>query len=150
MLLYCSRDFVGSYNESCTVKRLLISFTQRTTHDSLRRFCRNFFVFAVFRQNLRFCYSWCRVKTLTFCNISVISEDIYLKLKLCVHYPKSNPYYQGKQFIFFLRTMPLFPLIILYQAVHSQTLAPECGALVPVCDIRIWQRTILPPDSCNC
>ena len=32
-------------------------------------------------------------KALTFCNISVITEDIYLKLCICVHYLKSNPYY---------------------------------------------------------
>ena len=37
-------------------------------------------------------------RTLTFCNISVITEDVYLKLKLCVHHPKSNPYCQGRQF----------------------------------------------------
>ena len=38
-------------------------------------------------------------KTLTLsCNISVITEDIDLKFGLCVHYPKSNLYYQGRQF----------------------------------------------------
>ena len=37
-------------------------------------------------------------KTLIFCYISVITEDIYFKLRTCVHYPKSNPYYQGRQF----------------------------------------------------
>ena len=37
-------------------------------------------------------------KILTFCNISVITENIYLKLGVCVHYPKSNPYYQGSRF----------------------------------------------------
>ena len=66
-------------------------------------------------------------KILTFCNISVFTEDIYLKLGVCVHYPKSNPYYQGrKQFkMHFFRTMSLFrlTLFILYQA-------PTCGALV--------------------
>ena len=30
-------------------------------------------------------------ETLTFCNVSVISEDIYLKLGVCVYYPMSNP-----------------------------------------------------------
>ena len=34
---------------------------------------------------------------LTFCNISVIIEDIDLKLGVSVHYLKSNPYYQGRQ-----------------------------------------------------
>ena len=57
--------------------------------------------------------SCCRrhAKTLTFCNISVINEDINLKLGLCVHYPKRNPYYQGRQIkmiFFFFRIMPLF------------------------------------------
>ena len=48
-------------------------------------------------------------KTLTFCNISVVTEDIYLKLGVCVHYPKSNLYYQGRQFKMYLyRIMPLF------------------------------------------
>ena len=37
-------------------------------------------------------------KTLTFCNISVITEDIFLKLRICLHYPKSNSNYQGRQF----------------------------------------------------
>ena len=31
-------------------------------------------------------------------NISFIAEDIELKLGLCVHYPKINPCYQGRQF----------------------------------------------------
>ena len=31
-------------------------------------------------------------KTLTFSNISVITEDIYLKLRIVVHYQKGNPY----------------------------------------------------------
>ena len=31
-------------------------------------------------------------KTLTFSNISVITEDIYLKLRTVVHYQKGNPY----------------------------------------------------------
>ena len=37
-------------------------------------------------------------KSVTFLNISVITEDIFLKLGVCVHYPKSNPCYQGRQF----------------------------------------------------
>ena len=31
-------------------------------------------------------------KTWTFCNISVITEDIYLKLGLVVYYEKGNSY----------------------------------------------------------
>ena len=42
------------------------------------------------------------LEKLTFCNISIITEDNYLKLGKCVHYPKSNPYYQGRQFKIFL------------------------------------------------
>ena len=48
----------------------------------------------------------------TFCNISVITDDIYLKLGVCVHYPKSNPYYQERQFkmlfFFFSLLCPFF------------------------------------------
>ena len=33
-----------------------------------------------------------RAKTLTFSYISVITEDIYLKLRVVVHYQKGNPY----------------------------------------------------------
>ena len=50
-------------------------------------------------------------KTLTFCNISVITEDIYLKHGICVHYPKSNTYYQGRQFkIHFFKNYAPFDL----------------------------------------
>ena len=35
------------------------------------------------------------MKTLKFSNISVITEDIYLKLRVVVHYQKMNPYRQG-------------------------------------------------------
>ena len=72
-------------------------------------------------------------KTLTFCNISVITEDIYLILGVCVHCPKSNPYYQGRQFKmhFFQDYAPFqLRLFILYQAPHSYAMAPTCGALV--------------------
>ena len=33
-----------------------------------------------------------RAKTLTFSNISVITEDIYLKLRIVVHYQKGNQF----------------------------------------------------------
>ena len=73
---------------------------------------------------------------LTFCNISVITEDIDLKQIGYVHYLKSNSYYLGREFKmqFFFRIMPLFRLrhFILYQAPHSQALAPACGSLVLV------------------
>ena len=79
-------------------------------------------------------------KILTFCNIS-ITEDIYLDLGICIHYPKSNPYYQRRQFkmIFFFRIMPLFRLKIfmLYQASHSRALAPACCALVLFSSYRV-------------
>ena len=38
------------------------------------------------------------VQKLTFCNISVITEDINLKLGVYIRQPKTNPYYKGKQF----------------------------------------------------
>ena len=40
----------------------------------------------------------CHAKTVTFYNISLITEDIYMKLGVYVHYHKSNPCYQGSQF----------------------------------------------------
>ena len=33
-------------------------------------------------------------KTSKFCNISVLTEDIYLKLRVAVHFSKINPYYR--------------------------------------------------------
>ena len=42
-----------------------------------------------------------------FVIISVIAEDIYLKVRVCVHYPKSNPHDQGKiQNMFFSELCP--------------------------------------------
>ena len=71
-----------------------------------------------------------RAKALTFCNISVITEDIYLKLGVCVHYPKSNAYYQGRQFNmnFFSELCPIFDLNVffLYYIKHPTA----CGAFV--------------------
>ena len=62
---------------------------------------------AVFRENPRYCYSLgvvivhlcrhCRAKTVKFYNMSVITEDIYLKFGVCVHYPKSNLYYTAQK-----------------------------------------------------
>ena len=93
----------------------------------------------------RYCYTLgvvvvrhrCRAKTVTFRNISVANEDIYLKLEVhvCVNYPKNNLYYYGRQFkmhFFFFRIMSLFrlKLFILHQAPHNRALAPACGALV--------------------
>ena len=58
----------------------------------------------------------------TFFNIPVITEDIYLKLGVCVHYPESNPYYQGRQFkmhFFFLQNnSPFFSLDFLFSIKH--------------------------------
>ena len=53
-------------------------------------------------------------KTLTFCNISVIVENIFLKREVYVHYPKSNPYDQARQFKmhFFSELCPLFRFIL--------------------------------------
>ena len=60
------------------------------------------FSLPVFRENPRYCYSLgssvISMQKLTFCNISLTTEDIYLKLRVCLHYPKRNPYYQGRQF----------------------------------------------------
>ena len=51
--------------------------------------------------------------SVTFCNTSVITEDVYLKLGACVLYPNSNPYYQGRQFkmhFLFSESYPFFDL----------------------------------------
>ena len=77
--------------------------------------------------------------SLTFCKISIITEDIYLKLGVSVHHPKRNPYYQGRQFkmhFFFQNYGPfskivfLFLCFVLYQAPYSRALTPTCVALV--------------------
>ena len=63
--------------------------------------CFLFLVFgsAVFEENIEVLSKSCRprqrhrrAKTLTFSHISVITEDIYLKLKLVDYYQKGNPY----------------------------------------------------------
>ena len=58
---------------------------------------------------------WCN--TVTFCNFSVITEDIYFKLGICVQYPKSNPYYQGRHFLF-QNYAPFFNLKFLSSIKH--------------------------------
>ena len=62
---------------------------------------------AVFGEKLGYFYSLGVVvvmvqKLKKLCNISVITEDIYMKLGVPVHYPKSIPYYQGREFKLFL------------------------------------------------
>ena len=70
----------------------------------------NIFSSAVFRENPRYCYRRrrCHAETVTFCNISVITEDICLKLGVCIYYPKSNPYYQRRQFEMFFQNYAPF------------------------------------------
>ena len=65
------------------------------------------------------CHCRC-AKSLTFCNISVITEDINLKLGICVHSPKSSPFYPGGQFKinFFTELCPLLDLDILSSIKH--------------------------------
>ena len=81
-----------------------------TTHSGQAHFQCNGWVLdlissAVFKENVEvLSWSWprCRrrrhrhAKTLTSSNISVITEDIYLKLRLVVHYQKGNPYQKGR------------------------------------------------------
>ena len=83
-------------------------YTSRLTEIYLSLF--RLFSSAVFGENPRYYYSLGVVvvvvtgvivphaETLAFCDTSLITEDIYLKFGVCVHYPKSNPYYQEKQF----------------------------------------------------
>ena len=45
------------------------------------------------KKTSRYCHSrGCHAKTLTFSNISEITEDIHLKLIVVVQYQKGNPY----------------------------------------------------------
>ena len=61
------------------------------------------------------------VQKLTFCNITVIIEDIYLKLGVCVHYQTGNLYYQGRQFKmhFFPQLCPFLDYDFLSSIKHS-------------------------------
>ena len=53
------------------------------------------------------------MKTLTFSNISVITEDIYLKLRVVVQYQKGNHTSRGgNPPNFFDKVVPLFRLSI--------------------------------------
>ena len=64
--------------------------------------CFVFFIFLAWlfsKKMLRYCHSpfslaavAASCKKLTFSNISVITEDMYLKLRVVVSYPKGNPY----------------------------------------------------------
>ena len=98
------------------------------------------FSFSFFGQNQRYCYSLVGIgviimqKTLTFSNVSVITEDIYLKLAICVHYAKSNLYYQGRQFkihFFFQNYAPfstytIYPLSSTPQRIVSICMRCSC------------------------
>ena len=53
---------------------------------------------AGFGENLRYCSTLgvvFVVQKLTFCNISVVIEDTYFTLGICVHSPKSNQSFKG-------------------------------------------------------
>ena len=95
----------------------------------LLEYCKNmicyewffFFSLAVFGENARYCYSLgilvIVMQKLWHFVISVITEGTFLKLGICVHYPKSNLYYQGRQFkmhFFLFRIMPLFGIKTFY------------------------------------
>ena len=68
------------------------------------------------------------MKTLTFSNISVITEDIYLKLRVVARYQKGNHTSRGgNPPIFFDEVMPLFDLEF-SKCSYSRVLAPTCGA----------------------
>ena len=81
-----------------------------------------FFCSAVFRDNSRYCYSHCPIVVHCRCAklwhfvISLILLKIFTEnLRVCVHYLKSNPYYQvdNSEWIFF-RVMPVFRLKTFY------------------------------------
>ena len=71
------------------------------------------------------------MKTLTFSNISVITEDIYLKLRVAVHYQKGEPIPVGEVILhFFLTKLCPFFNLEFSKCRCSRALAPAWGALV--------------------
>ena len=77
--------------------------------------------------------SWRRrrgAKTLTFSNISVITEDIYLKPRIVVPIKRGTHTSRGgNPPIFLSKLCPFFDLEF-SKCSYSQALAPACGALV--------------------
>ena len=74
---------------------------------------------------LRFCLA----KTLTFSNFSVISEEIYSKLRLNILLSKGEPVLEG-QVIFFDIVMPHYFYLEFSKSSCSRALAPACAAFV--------------------
>ena len=68
-------------------------------------------------------------KTLTASIISVITEDIYLKLRIVVTIKRGTHTSRGDNPPFFLKVMPLFYLEC-SKCSYSRALAPACSALV--------------------
>ena len=66
--------------------------------------------------------------------ISVITEYIYLKLRVCVHYPKSNPYYQERQskmhFLQNYAPSSTWIFFILLASTPQLSIVPPCNTLV--------------------
>ena len=81
-----------------------------------------------------------RAKTLAFCIISIITDDICLKHGVSVHYTKSNPYLQGRQFKmhFFPELCPFFDLTILSSIKHPTA---ECWHPHAVLLLTLFQTT---------
>ena len=75
------------------------------------------------------------MKTLTFSNISVITEDIYLKLRVGVHYQKGT--HTSIFFHFFLTKLCPFFDLEFSKCSYSRALAPACGALVCSFSLRL-------------
>ena len=70
---------------------LLERLDQHINALNTREYMMTIFSLAVFEENIKVLSKPCRrrrlcAKTLTFSNISIITEDIYLKLRLVVHY----------------------------------------------------------------
>ena len=74
-------------------------------------------------------------KTLTFSNISVITEDIYLKLRVLFTIKRGTHTSRGDNPpIFLTKVCPYFDLEF-SKCSYSRALAPACGALV-----KIWEE----------
>ena len=86
--------------------------------------------------------SHCRVKSVTFCNISVITEDIYLKHgSMCSLSKEKSILTRECLFFFFFRINSLFRLrLYLYQAPQSRALAPAYDCLVSTLFLT-WSET---------
>ena len=81
--------FFRSLDKAIFIKILIFSlavFAKKTS-----RYCHSLGIVGDGVGGIRRC-----AKTLTFSNSSIITEDIYLKLRIFIHYQNGNPYLYGR------------------------------------------------------